>query len=115
MTKMQDLISKDVKKTQDRLADFKDAVDVKLAGTKEDYTERFSDYDNVYQEEFAKLDAEISAVRSIARDSVNAKEKELTDLMDKNVAKIQGFVDENIGDMIEERRSTLTKYEKQFS
>lgn len=35
--------------------------------------------------------------------------------MEKNVAKIQKFVDENIEDMINERRSTLTKYEKQFN
>ena len=32
--------------------------------------------------------------------------------MERNVAKIQNFVDTNIEDMIEERRSTLTKYEK---
>lgn len=41
-----------------------------------------------------------------------AKEKELTETMERNVAKIQNFVDTNIEDMIEERRSTLTKYEK---
>ena len=51
----------------------------------------------------------------MARDSVNQKEKELTTLMDKNVAKIRAFVDENIEDMINERRSTLAKYEKQFN
>jgi len=39
----------------------------------------------------------------MARDSVNAKEKELTELMSKQVATIQGFVDENIEDMVKER------------
>jgi hypothetical protein len=48
----------------------------------------------------------------MARDSVNAKEKELTDLMEKNMTKIQTCVDENIEDMVEERKATLQKYEK---
>jgi len=48
----------------------------------------------------------------MARDSVNAKEKELTDLMNKNIKIIQTFVDENIDDMIQERKATLFKYEK---
>jgi hypothetical protein len=34
------------------------------------------------------MTANIEAVRVMARDSVNAKEKELTDLMDKNMSKI---------------------------
>ena len=51
----------------------------------------------------------------MARDSVNAKEKELTDLMEKNMTKIQTCVDENIEDMVEERKATLQKYEKQFN
>ena len=38
----------------------------------------------------------IEAVRILARDSVNTKEKELTDLVDKNMTKIQTWVDENI-------------------
>lgn len=57
----------------------------------------------------------IEAVRVMARDSVNAKEKELTDLMNKQVKTIQSFVDENIEDMVEERKATLAKYEKQFN
>lgn len=48
----------------------------------------------------------------MARDSVNAKEKELTDLMNKQVKTIQTFVDDNIDDMVEERKATLMKYEK---
>jgi hypothetical protein len=57
----------------------------------------------------------IEQVRVMARDSVNAKEKELTDLMNKQVKTIQTFVDENIEDMVEERKATLAKYEKQFN
>jgi hypothetical protein len=54
----------------------------------------------------------VESVRIMARDSVNAKEKELTELMNKQVKTIQSFVDENIEDMVEERKATLTKYEK---
>lgn len=51
----------------------------------------------------------------MARDSVNSKEKELTELMDAKVKTIQTFVDENIEDMVQERKATLAKYEKQFN
>ena len=81
---------------------------------KEDYIERFGIFDSMNQETLAEIREEIGSVRGLARDSVNAKEKELTDLMNKNVDKIKSFVDENIEDMIEERRTTLAKYEKQF-
>lgn len=36
-------------------------------------------------------------------------------MMNKNVQKIQSFVDENIEDMVEERKATLAKYEQQFN
>lgn len=48
MTKMQELIQRDVKKTNEKLYDHKESVDMKFIGTKEDYIERFNDYDNVY-------------------------------------------------------------------
>jgi hypothetical protein len=48
----------------------------------------------------------------MARDSVNDKEKELTDLMNKQIKVIQTFVDDNIDDMVQERKATLFKYEK---
>ena len=71
--------------------------------------------DQMFAEQFEEMSNTIESVRIMARDSVNAKEKELTDLMEKSVDKIQGFVNENIEDMIEERRTTLVKYEKQFN
>jgi len=61
------------------------------------------------------MSSTIESVRIMARDSVNAKEKELTDLMTKQVKNIQSFVDDNIEDMVEERKATLNKYEKQFN
>ena len=58
---------------------------------------------------------DIEAVRLMAREAVSAKEKELTDLMNQQVRTIQQFVDENIQDMVQERKATLAKYEKQFN
>lgn len=109
------MLQRDIKKTNDKLYDTKEDIGLKFISTKEDYTERFNDFDNIYQDQFEKIAEDIGVVRSMARDSVNQKEKELTALMEKNVAKIRAFVDENIEDMINERRSTLAKYEKQFN
>lgn len=58
---------------------------------------------------------EIELVKKIAKDSVNAKEKELQAEMNKSISKISKFVDENINIMVDERRETLEKYEKQFN
>lgn len=71
--------------------------------------------DKYYSESMEEMSNTIEGVRIMARDSVNAKEKELTDLMTKQVKTIQSFVDENINDMVEERKATLQKYEKQFN
>lgn len=82
---------------------------------KEDFKERLSDLDKYYNDSMEEMGNTIESVRIMARDSVNAKEKELTDLMTKQVQGIRGFVDENIEDMVEERKATLAKYEKQFN
>ena len=83
-----------------------------IASTKEDFKERLGDLDKYYSESMEEMSNTIENVRIMARDSVNAKEKELTDLMTKQVKTIQSFVDENINDMVEERKATLSKYEK---
>jgi hypothetical protein len=71
-----------------------------------------NDLDKYYSDQFEEMGNTVESVRIMARDSVNAKEKELTELMNKQVKTIQSFVDENIEDMVEERKATLTKYEK---
>ena len=50
---------------------------------------------------------EIDAVKKMAKDAVNAKERELQAQMDKQVDSIRRFVDSNIDDMVNERRETL--------
>lgn len=51
--------------------------------TKEDLKERIGDLDKFYSESLEEMGTTIEQVRIMARDSVNAKEKELTELMNK--------------------------------
>ena len=78
----------------------------------EDYKDRISDLDRYYSESMEEMSTTIEAVRVMARDSVAAKEKEITELMNKQVTTLSEFVDKNIDDMVEERKATLAKYEK---
>ena len=72
--------------------------------------------DKYYQEQIVEnMSADIESVRIMARDSVNAKEKDMKEQMEKQVGIIQSFVNENIEDMVQERKATLAKYEKQFN
>lgn len=80
--------------------------------TKEDLKERISDLDKMYMEQMEEMNNSIETVKILARDSVNTKEKELIDIMDKSMIKIDSRVDENINDMVEERKATISKYEK---
>lgn len=78
----------------------------------EDYKDRITDLDRYYSENMEEMSSTIESVRVMARDSVAAKEREITDLMNKQVQTLSKFVDENIEDMVEERKATLAKYEK---
>lgn len=90
-----------------RLENLKTDMLSNIASVKEDFKERLGDLDKYYSESMEEMSNTIENVRIMARDSVNAKEKELTDLMTKQVKTIQSFVDENINDMVEERKATL--------
>ena len=48
---------------------------------KEDLKERIGDLDKLYSEQIEEINVDLDKVRSIAKDSVAAKEKELQDLM----------------------------------
>ena len=48
MSKMQEMLQRDIKKTNDKLYDTKENIDLKFISTKEDYTERFNEFDNIY-------------------------------------------------------------------
>jgi enoyl reductase-like protein len=99
-----------------KLDNFKTDTLGNIAATKEEMKEKIELMDKYYQETIIEqMSADIESVRIMARDSVNAKEKELTELMNKQVKTIQTFVNENIEDMVQERKATLSKYEKQFN
>ncbi len=59
-----------------------DLIDM-IGEAKEDLKERISDLDKFYSESLEEMGTTIEHVRIMARDSVNAKEKELTELMNK--------------------------------
>lgn len=101
-----------ITRSMNRLENLKTDILANISSVKEDFKERLSDLDKYYSESMEEMSNTIESVRIMARDSVNAKEKELTDLMTKQVKTIQSFVDENINDMVEERKATLQKYEK---
>ena len=77
-----------VKKNFDRFENFKTDTAQNFLLTKEDYKERIGDLDRMFGEQFEEMGNTIESVRIMARDSVNAKEKELTELMEKSVEKI---------------------------
>ena len=51
----------------------------------------------------------------MAKDQVNNKEKELTDIMVQHSKKLENLVDENVTEMVQERRTMLENNEKQFN
>ena len=58
------------------------------------------------------MNAELDRVRTMAKDQVASKEKELQELVNTQVNKLENEVKENTEDMIIERKATLGKYAK---
>lgn len=52
-----------------------------VSSLRDDFKERLGDLDKYYQEMFEDMGSTIESVKIMARDSVNAKEKELTDMV----------------------------------
>ena len=50
----------------------------------------------------------------MAKDKVNEKEKELTEIMVKHSQSLEKYVDDEVNDMVKERREMLENNEKQF-
>lgn len=86
---------------------FKQDTSDKFNAQKEDFKEKLGNIDTYYSEKFEEMGNEIDAVKKMAKDAVNAKERELQAQMDKQVDSIRRFVDSNIDDMVNERRETL--------
>ena len=71
--------------------------------------------DIYYKDTLEEMTNSIEHVKIMARESVNTKERELSDLIEKQVGEMQLFVNTNIHDIIRERKSTLEKYSAQFN
>jgi hypothetical protein len=71
-----------------RIENLKNDMLTNISNVKEDFKERLGDMDKYYQENMEDMSNTIENVRIMARDSVNAKEQELTDLMTKQVKTI---------------------------
>ena len=83
-----------------RLDNSKAENNEKQGNIKDEFKDRIADLDKYYSDVMEEMSTNIEQVRIMARDSVNAKEKELTDLMNKQINSIKEFVDENIEDMV---------------
>ena len=79
----QDGLNQNITRTQNRVENLKTDLLSNISSVKEDFKERLGDLDKYYSESMEEMSNTIESVRIMARDSVNAKEKELTDLMTK--------------------------------
>ena len=61
------------------MENFKTDTLTNIATVKEDFKERLNDLDKYYSDQFEEMGNTVESVRIMARDSVNAKEKELTE------------------------------------
>lgn len=52
-----------------------------VANTKEDLKDRLGDLDKLYTEQFEEMNSELDRVRTMAKDQVASKEKELQELV----------------------------------
>ena len=62
---------------------FKQDTSNNFAQSKEDFKEKLSNVDTYYQEKFEEIGMELEAVKKMARDAVNEKEKVMQAQMDK--------------------------------
>ena len=115
MKQYEETLQQSIQKALVRVEKLKDDTNANLSNMKDDFKDRLGDMDKYYQEMFEEANSAIESVKIMARDSVNSKEKELADMMQKKTQTIQQFMDQNIDDMVQERKVTLAKYEKQFN
>ena len=66
-------------KNMNRIDNLKTDLMANISSVKEDFKERLGDLDKYYGESMEDMNNNIEAVKIMARDSVNAKEKELTE------------------------------------
>ena len=65
-------------------------------------------------ETFEEVKEGAEKVRKTCIDTVRGREKELNDSMHKLTTELRAFVDENVNDIVIERRQLVDKNEEQF-
>ena len=66
--------------------------------------------DVYYKETLEEMTNNIERTNIMARESVQSKETELTNMIESQVGEMQVFVNTNIVDIIKERKATLNLY-----
>jgi seryl-tRNA synthetase len=106
---------RELKNTNIKLDGTREDLIEKVHDTKEDLKDRLGELDKFYQEANEEINTELQQVKVMAKDQVNNKEKELTDIMVQHSKKLENLVDENVTEMVQERRTMLENNEKQFN
>ena len=106
---------RELKGTNIKLDGTREDLIEKVHDTKEDLKDRLGELDKFYQEANEEINTELQQVKVMAKDQVNNKEKELTDIMVQHSKKLENLVDENVTEMVQERRTMLDNNEKQFN
>ena len=81
-----------------------------LERDKEDQKAKLTDMDVYYKETLEEMTNNIERTNIMARESVQSKETELTNMIESQVGEMQVFVNTNIVDIIKERKATLNLY-----
>lgn len=85
-----------------------------MTAVKDDFKGRLEDLDKYYSESLEEISNNLETVKIMARDSVQKKEQELMDSFQKLSDKLRHFVDENIEDMVRERKQITTRIDREY-
>jgi hypothetical protein len=95
--------------------DIRDQVfDGKLKDLDHKFKQTLGEADKFYMETFEEVKGVAEKVRKYCTDTVRGREKELNDAMHKLTTELRAFVDENVNDIVIERRQLVEKNEEQF-
>lgn len=67
------------------------------------------------RENLEEIANNIETVKILARDSIKKKENQLSDEMKALSSKLTSFIDENVDDMMKERKVMTNRIDKEYS
>ena len=86
-------------------------LDLRFKDVQAHFKEMLSEADKYYVETFDDIKAELQKVRVFAKDSVRGKEQALNDSVIKQTNDLRRLVDDNVDEIVRERRDMITKNE----